>query len=195
MHVPAETAFATKPQLAAAMIKRAIATGVRFKWLAADSVYGVGALETVLRRAGKGYVLGVASTHFFTSWGREIAIVGTAEEIAQGLDASAWQRLSPGDGTRERVSTTLANRLAQRRIQTRTHHRVVMLAPTKPQPRDLTSKIIRNCNARVGSALDPDVGSDVGVSVSPDRLRRCFFMDRTCYIKQPSMASTASVLT
>ncbi len=83
-HVPAETAFATKPQLAAAMIERAIAAGVRFKWLAADSVYGVGALETVLRRAGKGYVLGVASTHPFTSWGREIAIAGTAEKIAQG---------------------------------------------------------------------------------------------------------------
>ena len=60
VHVPAETAFATKPQLAAAMIERAIAAGVRFKWLAADSVYGVGALETVLRRASKGYVLGVA---------------------------------------------------------------------------------------------------------------------------------------
>lgn len=99
-HVPAETAFATKPQLAAAMIERAIAAGVPFKWLAADSVYGVGALETVLRRAGKGYVLGVASTHPFTSWGQETAVAGTAEEIAEGLDASAWQRLSAGEGTK-----------------------------------------------------------------------------------------------
>jgi SRSO17 transposase len=99
-HVPSETAFATKPQLAAAMIERAIAAGVRFKWLAADSVYGVGALESVLRRAGKGYVLGVASTHHFNSWGREIAVAGTAEEIAKGLDASAWRRLSAGEGTK-----------------------------------------------------------------------------------------------
>ena len=99
-HVPAETAFATKPQLAAAMIERAIAAGVRFKWLAADSVYGVGALETVLRRAGKGYVLGVASTHPFTSWDREIAIAGTAEKIAKELDVSAWHRLSAGEGTK-----------------------------------------------------------------------------------------------
>ena len=44
------------------MIERAVAAGVRFKWLATDSVYGVGSLQTVLRRAGKGYVLGVAST-------------------------------------------------------------------------------------------------------------------------------------
>ena len=99
-HVPAETAFATKPQLAAAMIERAIAAGVRFKWLAADSVYGVGALESVLRRAGKGYVLGVASTHSFNSWGREIVVAGTAEEIAKGLDPSTWQRLSAGEGTK-----------------------------------------------------------------------------------------------
>jgi len=99
-HVPAETAFATKPQLAAAMIERAIAAGVRFKWLAADSVYGVGALESVLRRAGKGYVLGVASTHSFNSWGRQIVVAGTAEEIAKGRDASEWQRLSAGEGTK-----------------------------------------------------------------------------------------------
>ncbi len=99
-HVPAKTAFATKPQLAATMIERTIAAGVRFKWVAADSVYGVGALETVLRRAGRGYVLGVASTHSFNSWGREIALAGTAEEIATGLDASAWQRLSAGEGTK-----------------------------------------------------------------------------------------------
>jgi SRSO17 transposase len=99
-HVPAETAFATKPQLAATMIERAVAAGVPFKWLAADSVYGVGALETLLRRACKGYVLGVASTHHFNSWGREIALAGTAEAIAKGLEAAAWQRLSAGAGTK-----------------------------------------------------------------------------------------------
>ena len=61
-HVPSETAVATKPQLAAAIVERAIAAGVRFKCLAADSVYGVGALENVLRRAGKGYVIGIAAS-------------------------------------------------------------------------------------------------------------------------------------
>jgi hypothetical protein len=53
-----------------------------------------------LRRAGKGYVLGVASTHPFNSWGRKPLIAGTAAEIAKGLDASAWQRLSAGEGTK-----------------------------------------------------------------------------------------------
>ena len=62
-HVPDETGFATKPQLAARMIARAITANVPFSWVAADSVDGVGAIEPDLRRAGKGYVLGVSSSH------------------------------------------------------------------------------------------------------------------------------------
>jgi len=49
-HVPSDTAFATKPRLALAMIERAIAAGVPFAWVAADSVYGVGDVEMALRR-------------------------------------------------------------------------------------------------------------------------------------------------
>ena len=99
-HVPEEVGFATKPQLASRMIRRAMDADVPFAWVAADSVYGVGALEMDLRKAGKGYVLGVASTHQFTSWLGKPAVSGTAEEIMQALDASAWQRLSAGDGTK-----------------------------------------------------------------------------------------------
>src|SRR5512144_49563 len=99
-HVPPETTFATKPQLARAMIARAIAAGVPFLWVAADSVYGVGEIEMALRRAGKGSVLGVSATHPFNSWGDKPLLAGTAEEIAQGLDTSAWRRLSAGEGTK-----------------------------------------------------------------------------------------------
>ena len=99
-HVPPELAFATKPRLALAMIERAVAAKVPFTWVAADSIYGVGEIETALRRAGKGYVLGVNSSHPFTSWGDKPLVAGTAEEIAEALDPSAWQRLSAGDGTK-----------------------------------------------------------------------------------------------
>ncbi len=88
-HVPPGTAFATKPRLALGMIERAIAAGVPFTWVAADSVYGVGEIETALRRAGKGYVLGVNSSHPFNSWGNKPSVAGTAEEIAKALPASA----------------------------------------------------------------------------------------------------------
>src|SRR5206468_4762072 len=49
-HVPPGITFATKPRLALAMIERAIAAGVPFAWVAADSVYGVGEIEAALRR-------------------------------------------------------------------------------------------------------------------------------------------------
>src|SRR5271157_4350201 len=81
-HVPAGTDFRTKPGLAAGMIERAVAADVPFAWVAADSVYGVGDVEKTLRRAGKGYVLGVNSSHHFNSWKRNRAVGGTAEQIA-----------------------------------------------------------------------------------------------------------------
>ena len=82
------------------MVERAIAAGVPFRWVAADSVYGVGELEMALRRAGKGYVLGVNKDSQFHSWGRMTVYSGRADEIAAGLDATAWRRLSAGAGTK-----------------------------------------------------------------------------------------------
>ena len=99
-HVPADKTFATKPALAVQMIERAIAADVPFAWVAADSVYGVGDIEQVLRRTGKGYVLGVKSDHHFGSWSDKPAVAGRADEIAQELDPAAWQRLSAGEGTK-----------------------------------------------------------------------------------------------
>jgi SRSO17 transposase len=99
-HVPAAIGFATKPQLGCQMIRRAIDAGVPFAWVSGDTVYGVGALEMDLRKAGKGYVLGVNSDHQFHSWIGKPRVSGTAEAIAQGLAPSAWQRLSAGDGTK-----------------------------------------------------------------------------------------------
>ena len=99
-HVPNDTAFATKPALAMQMIRRAISAGVPFSWVAADAVYGVGDVEQALRRACKGYVLGVRSDHHFGSWAGKPAVAGTAAEIARDLASSAWQRLSAGEGTK-----------------------------------------------------------------------------------------------
>lgn len=99
-HVPDGTAFATKPCLAIQMIERAIAAAVPFAWVAADSVYGVGDIEMALRRAGRGYVLGVHADRHFGSWADKPPVAGQAEEIAHDLDPSAWQRLSAGDGTK-----------------------------------------------------------------------------------------------
>ena len=99
-HVPEAVAFATKPALAVQMIRRALAAEVPFSWVAADAVYGVGDVEQALRRACKGYVLGVRSDHHFGSWSGKPPVAGTAAEIARDLEPSAWQRLSAGEGTK-----------------------------------------------------------------------------------------------
>ena len=99
-HVPDDVAFAAKPAIAADMIGHAIAADVPFAWVAGDSVYGVGEIEMSLRRAGKGYVLGVTGKHQCWSWGRKPMVAGTAQGIAEALPASFWQRLSAGSGTK-----------------------------------------------------------------------------------------------
>jgi SRSO17 transposase len=99
-HVPSDMRFVTKPQIAAEMIERAVAAGVPFDWVATDTIYGVGAIEMQLRRAGKGYVLGAHATDQFYSWGDKPDVAGTAERIARALAPETWRRLSAGDGTK-----------------------------------------------------------------------------------------------
>jgi SRSO17 transposase len=87
------------------MIARALAAKVPFCFVAADSVYGTGEIETTLRKAGKGYVLGVAANRVFHSWGKKSwgkkqLVGGSAATIAQTLAKSAWRRLSAGEGTK-----------------------------------------------------------------------------------------------
>jgi SRSO17 transposase len=99
-HAPKDVDFATKPQIARRMIARALAAKVPFSFVAADSVYGTGDIETMLRKAGKGYVLGVAANHVFHSWGKQQLVDGTAAKIAQSLPKRLWRRLSSGEGTK-----------------------------------------------------------------------------------------------
>ena len=77
---------AFKPKIGRRMIEHAIAAKVPFSFVTADSVYGTGEVETRLRKAGKGYVLGVASNHVFHSWSKEPFVSGTAATIAQKAD-------------------------------------------------------------------------------------------------------------
>jgi SRSO17 transposase len=95
--VPEDVAFATKPALARAMIDRAVDAGIPARWAAGDEVYGADpALRKALAGHGLGFVLAVAKSHRFTTG------IGTrrAIDLAVRLPASAWQRISAGDGAK-----------------------------------------------------------------------------------------------
>jgi SRSO17 transposase len=82
------------------MIERAMTAPVPFRWVVGDTVYGVSAIEMALRRASKGYVLGVSADHQFHAGVSKLPVSGTAAAMAQGLAPSAWRRLSAARGAK-----------------------------------------------------------------------------------------------
>lgn len=95
--VPADLAFATKPALAAKMIRKAHAAGFPAAWVAGDEVYGADSkLRKELIALGLGYVLAVAKSHqFLTGIGARRAI-----DLAVRLPERAWHWLSAGHGSK-----------------------------------------------------------------------------------------------
>jgi len=95
--VPEDTAFATKPALATAMIGRALDAGTPAGWVSADEVYGQDPqLRAEVARRGLGYVLAVRKSHVV------ITPIGPrpATGLAKRLPARAWQRISAGPGAK-----------------------------------------------------------------------------------------------
>jgi len=91
--VPAETAFATKPQLGRQMLARAFAADVPCRWVTGDSVYGADyALRRSIEKSGRGYVLAVTS--------RQRLGFKTVADWLEDVPASGWQRLSAGEGAK-----------------------------------------------------------------------------------------------
>jgi len=88
--------FATKPELAAQMIGRAISAGIT-GWVTGDEVYGNSTpLRTALETEQVGYVMAVAVSHRITT----AAGTRRVDELAQRLPRTAWQRLSAGQGAK-----------------------------------------------------------------------------------------------
>jgi SRSO17 transposase len=91
--VPADTAFATKPQLGRQMLTRAFVAGVPCRWVTGDSVYGADyALRRCTERSGRGYVLAVTS--------RQRLGFKTGADWLEDVPSNGWQRLSAGDGAK-----------------------------------------------------------------------------------------------
>ncbi len=91
--IPDGVAFATKPKLGLAMLERAHAAGLPFAWVTADSVYGAdSALRRWLQAHGLGYVLAVTKA-------QRLGLARVEDRVTE-LPATAWLRLSAGDGAK-----------------------------------------------------------------------------------------------
>jgi SRSO17 transposase len=95
--IPEEVMFASKPQLAGALLKRAHSRGIRAAFVAGDEVYGGREMRRGIRELGMGYVMAVRANHTLsTSPGRTM----TAAAAARMIPAHAWQRMRTGAGTK-----------------------------------------------------------------------------------------------
>lgn len=95
--IPEDVAFATKPELARAMLRRALKSGVPARWATADEVYGSDSkFRRLLEESGLSYVVAVASAQRLFLDGAH----DRADAFADGLPVDAWHRLSCGAGTK-----------------------------------------------------------------------------------------------
>jgi SRSO17 transposase len=95
--VPEPVMFATKPQLAGALIDRVQSLGIRAAFVTGDEVYGGRELRRGIRQRQMGYVLAVRANHALTTGsGRTM----TAASAARMIPARAWHRMRTGSGTK-----------------------------------------------------------------------------------------------
>jgi len=95
--VPQGVAFATKPALALRMLDRAFGAGLRPDWVLADEVYGNDSkFRRHLEGLGRPFVVAVSGQQRLWVEFRQLR----ADAVADELPASAWRRLSVGDGSK-----------------------------------------------------------------------------------------------
>jgi SRSO17 transposase len=98
--VPGDVPFATKPQLALAMIEDALDADVAAAWVTGDEVYGNDTrLRTRLRARQIGYVLAVRCDTALQRWDYPNQTI-TAAQVAASLPDQVWGRYLAGWGSK-----------------------------------------------------------------------------------------------
>jgi SRSO17 transposase len=93
--IPGKLAFATKPELAIAQVKRLMAAGIRAMWAAADEVYGrSGEFRAALRELGLAYVVIIPCDY------RVTVARNTVIRADQAIPDAVFERRSCGNGTK-----------------------------------------------------------------------------------------------
>lgn len=100
--VPIKVKFATKPELAKRMLKRAFKAGVPSKWVTGDEVYGNNLeLRRWLEKNKHPYVLAVALNQCVMWWTLKPMSVN---KLMTGMSPCKWKRMSAGAGSKgERI--------------------------------------------------------------------------------------------
>ncbi len=99
--VPEAVTFATKPDIARQMLKRAVDAQVPAGWVTGDSVYGSASQlrrDLTVRRVP--YVLGVTSQQGVLVWHNAVPYPIQVGELVATVGPEVWQRLSAGDGAK-----------------------------------------------------------------------------------------------
>lgn len=95
---PEQLGFATKPELARAMLERALDAGVPAAWVTADEVYGINpGLRCWLETRGLPYVLAIRCTDVL---GPTDGPPASAAELAARVPGESWLTISAGDGAK-----------------------------------------------------------------------------------------------
>ena len=95
--IPDDLDFATKPQMAARMVVRALDAGTPARWVAGDEVYGDNPhLRATLEARPIGYVFAVSSTHQVVTPAGKFQ----AKALVMRIPKRAWQQLSAGAGAK-----------------------------------------------------------------------------------------------
>jgi SRSO17 transposase len=99
--VPETVEFRTKPQLARAMLERALQTHVPVRWVTGDEVYGSDRhLRVWLEEQDLAYVLAVKSSEPLWALTPDGPRQIPAAALAASIPAEQWQRVSAGNGAK-----------------------------------------------------------------------------------------------
>jgi SRSO17 transposase len=98
-----QVAFQTKPQLAQAMLQRAVETRVPFRWVTGDSVYGGDRrLRVWLEQHAIPHVMAVKCTEPLLAMTDRGPGQVPAEQLLAQVEPERWLRLSAGEGSKGR---------------------------------------------------------------------------------------------
>ncbi|MFI6476273.1 IS701 family transposase [Streptomyces sp. NPDC050516] len=166
--IPDARGFATKGELAKAMVRRCLAADLPAAWVTADEAYGQDwSFRRLLEQHNLGYVVAVPKSQQIKC----LAGVWRIDELIDDAPADAWQTLSCGNGAKgPRVFDWAAAKLPVNIVfdpDPPTHHRWVMARRSLSDPSELAYYLAY-------APVDADLGELARIAGSRWAVEECF---------------------